>query len=59
MILNDKPNCQVSKILMNPRPILSDSSENDPIIVSGVFFDSNKSNLLFLFEIFIVHFIKT
>jgi hypothetical protein len=30
MILNDKPNCQVSRILMNPRPILSDSSENDP-----------------------------
>jgi hypothetical protein len=29
MILNDKPNCQVSRILMNPRPILSDSSEND------------------------------
>jgi hypothetical protein len=32
MILNDKPNCQVSRILMNPRPILSDSSENDPSI---------------------------
>jgi hypothetical protein len=32
MILNDKPNCQVSRILMNPRPILSDSSENDPDI---------------------------
>jgi hypothetical protein len=30
MILNDKPNCQVSRILMNPRPILSDSSENRP-----------------------------
>jgi hypothetical protein len=30
MILNDKPNCQVSRILMNPSPILSDSSENDP-----------------------------
>jgi hypothetical protein len=30
MILKDKPNCQVSRILMNPRPILSDSSENDP-----------------------------
>jgi hypothetical protein len=30
MILNDKPNCQVSRILLNPRPILSDSSENDP-----------------------------
>jgi hypothetical protein len=30
MVLNDKPNCQVSRILMNPRPILSDSSENDP-----------------------------
>jgi hypothetical protein len=30
MILNDKPNCQVSRILMNPRPILFDSSEHDP-----------------------------
>jgi hypothetical protein len=30
MILNDKPNCQVSRILMKPRPILSDSLENDP-----------------------------
>jgi hypothetical protein len=30
MILNDKPNWQVSRILMNLRPILSDSSENDP-----------------------------
>jgi hypothetical protein len=30
MIWNDKPNCQVSRILMNTRPILSDSSENDP-----------------------------
>jgi hypothetical protein len=29
MILNDKPNRQVSRILMNPRPIFSDSSEND------------------------------
>jgi hypothetical protein len=32
MILNDKANCQVSRILMNPRPILSDSSENDPFL---------------------------
>jgi hypothetical protein len=31
MILNEKANCQVSRILMNPGPILSDSSENDPI----------------------------
>jgi hypothetical protein len=30
MVLNDKPNCQVSRILMNPRPILSDSSEIHP-----------------------------
>jgi hypothetical protein len=30
MILNDKPNCQVSMTLMNPRLILSDRSENDP-----------------------------
>jgi hypothetical protein len=35
MILNDKPNCQVSRILVNPRPILSDSSENDPILISN------------------------
>jgi hypothetical protein len=34
MILNDNPNCHVSRILMNPRPILSDSSENDPSIFS-------------------------
>jgi hypothetical protein len=34
MILNDKPNCQVSRVLMNPRPILSDRSENDPGCVS-------------------------
>jgi hypothetical protein len=32
MILNDNPNCQVSRILMNPRPILSDSSENHPTL---------------------------
>jgi hypothetical protein len=40
MIFNDKPNCQVSRILMNPRPILSDSSENDPIpiLMLEVFF---------------------
>jgi hypothetical protein len=30
MILNDNPNCQVSRILMNPRPIFSNRSENDP-----------------------------
>jgi hypothetical protein len=29
MILNDKPNCQVSRILMNPRPIYVKGSEND------------------------------
>jgi hypothetical protein len=40
MILNDKPNCQVSRILMNPRPILSDSSENDPE-TNYIFFFSN------------------
>jgi hypothetical protein len=28
MNLNDKPNCQVSRILKNPRPILSDSSDS-------------------------------
>jgi hypothetical protein len=32
MILNDKPNCQVSRILMNPHPIFSDRSENDLLI---------------------------
>jgi hypothetical protein len=36
MILNDKPNCQVSRILMIPRPILSDSSENDPVLRVGL-----------------------
>jgi hypothetical protein len=29
MILNDKPNCQVSRILINPRPIYVKRSEND------------------------------
>jgi hypothetical protein len=29
MILNDKPNCQVSTILMNPRPIHVKRSEHD------------------------------
>jgi hypothetical protein len=33
MILNDKPNCQVSRILMNPRPNVSDRSENDPPVI--------------------------
>jgi hypothetical protein len=40
MILNDKPNCQVSRILMNPRPIVSDYSENDPV---------NKLSFIFFF----------
>jgi GTP cyclohydrolase I len=31
MIMNDKPNCQVSRILMNPRPIYGKRSENDSI----------------------------
>jgi hypothetical protein len=43
MILNDKPICQVSRILMNPRPMLSDSSENDPYV---------KWNIFFLFSLF-------
>jgi hypothetical protein len=38
MILNDEPNCQVSRILMKPRPIFSDSSENDPKILSKFVF---------------------
>jgi hypothetical protein len=29
MILNDKPNCQVSRILIIPRPIYVKRSEND------------------------------
>jgi hypothetical protein len=33
MILNEKPNCQVSRILMNPRPIFSNRSENDQTIL--------------------------
>jgi hypothetical protein len=28
MVLNDKPNCSVSRILMNPRPSFSNRSEN-------------------------------
>jgi hypothetical protein len=36
IILNDKPNCQVSKILMNPRPIFLNRSENDPIADSAL-----------------------
>jgi hypothetical protein len=31
IILNDKPNCQVSGILMNPRPIFFHCSEVDSI----------------------------
>jgi hypothetical protein len=30
ILLNDKPNYQVSRILMNPRPIFWNRSENDP-----------------------------
>jgi hypothetical protein len=62
MVLNDKPNCQVSRILMNPRPILSDSSENHPleryfnkksklskfsVIFLIIPFKVNKTNLIF------------
>jgi hypothetical protein len=36
MILNDKPNYQVSRILMYPRPIFSDRSENDPVETSYI-----------------------
>jgi hypothetical protein len=32
MILNDKPNWQVSRIFMKPRPIFSNRSENDSIM---------------------------
>jgi hypothetical protein len=35
MILNDKPNWQISMILMSPFPILSDSSENYPNLERG------------------------
>jgi hypothetical protein len=38
MVLNEKPNCQVSRILMNPGSIFSDRSENDPDVS---FFDEN------------------
>jgi hypothetical protein len=52
MILNDKPNCQVSRILMNPRPVLSDSAENDPIRTNVFVFSSRKeqqkTNALFI-----------
>jgi hypothetical protein len=37
MILNDKPNCQVPRILMNPRPIFSNRSENDQFMISYYF----------------------
>jgi hypothetical protein len=36
MILNDKPHCQLPRILMSPRPILADSSENDPWVRSYI-----------------------
>jgi hypothetical protein len=51
MVLHDKPNCQVSRILMNPRPILSDSSENHPgtISVYQLLADSKNVHVL-LFE---------
>jgi hypothetical protein len=48
MVLNDKPNCQVSRILMNPRPILSDSSEDHPstvIFLSTKFFQKNTTSI--------------
>jgi hypothetical protein len=41
MVLNDKPNCQVSSILMNPRPILSDSSK----IYCFCFFEQYRSRI--------------
>jgi hypothetical protein len=48
MILNDKPNCQVSRILMDLRPIYVKRSENDSITISNlsaivVIFSSNRS----------------
>jgi hypothetical protein len=33
MILNDKPNCQVSKFLMSPLPIYLKRSENDSDVI--------------------------
>jgi hypothetical protein len=36
MLLNDKPNCQVSRILMNPRPIFSYGSQNERQIWSSL-----------------------
>jgi hypothetical protein len=33
MILNDKPNCQVSRILMSPRLIFLNRSENDSTLM--------------------------
>jgi hypothetical protein len=33
IIFNDKPNCQVSRILMNPRPIYLNCSENDSLLI--------------------------
>jgi hypothetical protein len=37
MTLNDKPNYQVSRILMHPRPIFSDRSENDPTTTTIIY----------------------
>jgi hypothetical protein len=36
MILNDKPNCQVSRILMNPRPIYVKRSGNDCFLTANL-----------------------
>jgi hypothetical protein len=35
LILNDKSNCHVSMILMNPRPIYVKRSENDSVTASA------------------------
>jgi hypothetical protein len=44
MILNDKLNCQFSRILMNPRPIYVKRSENDsaPILKLNLSYKKRK-----------------
>jgi hypothetical protein len=57
--LNDKPNCQVSRILMNPRPILSDSSENHPIIQFLKIMPNSIFHTIFFLQSLLVDYLKT
>jgi hypothetical protein len=44
--MNDKPNCQVSMILMNPRPTHVKRSENDSLIIT--FYEENPEKTIFI-----------